>query len=323
LTLLPLALVASCGKAGNPLPPLRLTPEAPTELRVAQRGERIEMTGRAPRVSVDGMRLGVLEVQLFVTTGEGDPLKTAIPRVRRMAPGEAFTETLQPLPAPGTALRVVARARMKGRTSAPTPPMTLAVQAPPPPVAKATVERTDAGVRIGWRQGRQAPADGRRYWVYRRAEDGAYAVPLNPEPTASLTMEDPSPEANGAACYVVRAVVAVDPIVESADSEERCVTVRPPTPPATPGGLLAVPTGGDVDLSWSCATEVRIVAYRVYRAAGDAEAERRGETKAGRCSFRDENVPTDATLKYSLTSVDGEGRESTPAAFAPVRVRAH
>jgi hypothetical protein len=323
LTLLPFALLGGCGKAGNPLPPLRLTPQAPTELRLAQRGERIEISGRAPRVSVDGARLGVLDVQLFVTTGEGDPLKTVAPRERRLAPGEAFTETLQPLPVPGTALRVVARARMKRRMSAPTPFMTLAVQAAPPPVAKVIVERTDAGVRIGWKQGRQAAADARRYWVYRRAEDGVYVAPLNSEPTATLTMEDSSAEANGAVCYVVRAVAAIDPIVESADSEERCLTVRPPIPPATPGGLLAVPTGGDVDLSWSCAAEARIVGYRVYRATGDADAERRGETKAGQCSFRDENVPTDATLKYSLTSIDGDGHESTAAVFAPVRVRAH
>jgi hypothetical protein len=323
LTLLPFALVAGCGKAGNPLPPLRLTPEAPTELRVAQRGERIEMTGRAPRASVDGARLGVLDVQLFVTTGEGDPLKTTIPRERRLAPGEAFTETLQPLPAPGTALRVVARARMKSRMSAPTPLMTLAVQAALPPVAKVLVERTDSRVRIGWRQGQQVPADGRRYWVYRRAEDGVYAAPLNPEPTTNLTTEDSSAEANAAVCYVVRVVAAVDPIVDSGDSAERCLTVRPATPPPTPSGLLAVPTGGDVELSWSCAAETRIVAYRVYRVAGEADAERRGETKAGRCTFRDENVPTDALLKYSLTSVDGEGLESTAAVFAPVRVRAH
>ena len=67
--LLLVSFLPACGKKGDPLPPLRPTPAAITGLRVAQRGDRIEITLTAPRAGADGARLPVLDLELFVAEG--------------------------------------------------------------------------------------------------------------------------------------------------------------------------------------------------------------------------------------------------------------
>jgi hypothetical protein len=319
--LLALALAAACGRAGPPLPPIRLTPQTPSELRVAQRGDRVELRCRAPRASVDGARLTVLDVELFLTTDPGDPIKTTRPRVRRVAPGEAISETIQPLPLPGTTLRVVARARLKSRVSAPSPVVILEVQPSPPTARNLAVARLASGVQITWKPARNTAAGSMRYWVYRRVADGAYDAPLNAEPSTELTLDDKTADAEAAVCYVVRTVATSNPVVESGDSVERCLSKRAPAPPPAPHGLVAVPRGAAVELSWSCTTEAGVVAHRVYRVADTAPAERRAEIEAGKCVYRDEGVPAGVALHYTLTSVDNAGMESAPASFGNLRPR--
>jgi hypothetical protein len=321
-SLLLLALAVACGQVGPPRPPVRLMPQAPSDLRVAQRGDRIEVSCRAPRVSVDGVRLTVLDVEVFVATSEGDLVKTVSPRIHRVAPGEALSEIVRPLPGPGTALRVAARARIKHRFSALTPLVELQVQLPPPPVTDLVAERLASGVHISWRPSQDLAPGSKGYWVYRRSEDGAYGVPVNAEPTQESAIDDMSTDADGAICYVARTVTASDPAIESSDSGERCLPKRPLAPLPPPHGLVAVPSGGNVELSWSCTAEPRVVARRVYRVVGEAAAERRAEIKAGRCSYLDEGVPTSAALHYTVTSVDDAGNESAPASFETMRPRA-
>ena len=122
---------AGCGKRGDPLPPLSRTPQGVTELRLAQRGPALELSFVAPHTSAGGQRLGVLEVELLRAEGAGDFAKLSRRSVRRMAPGETFVEA-GPLPPVGTVIRVAARVRSGGETSAQSPLATLTVQAAPP-----------------------------------------------------------------------------------------------------------------------------------------------------------------------------------------------
>jgi hypothetical protein len=321
LSLLSLALSLACGRVGPPRPPIRLTPQAPSELRAAQRGDKIELTCRAPRVSVDGARLTLLDVEFLVTTGAGDPTKATPARAHRVAPGEVTSETMEPLPQPGTTLRVVARSRIGKRLSAPTWVASLEVQPPPPVARNLAVARSASSVEVSWKPARNISAAGMRYWVYRRPADGTYEAPLNAEPTAELTFDDKAADADAAVCYVVRTVATSTPVVESGDSVERCLAKRPPAPLPAPEGLVAVPSGANVELSWSCAAEPGVVGHRVYRASETGAAELRAEVKAGRCVYRDEGVPTGVALRYTLTSVGSAGNESAPASFGTLRPR--
>jgi len=320
-SLLLLALSLACGRVGPPRPPVRLTPQAPSELRVAQRGDRIELTCRAPRVSVDAARLKLLDLEFLVSTGAGDPSKAKPARSHQVAPGEMISETIEPLPPAGTALHLVARARVKKRLSPLTPVVSLEVQPSPPTPRNLAVARVASGVQITWKPARNIAAGSMRYWVYRRLAEGTYDAPLNTEPSVELTLDDKTADADSAVCYVVRTVATSNPVVESGDSVERCVAKRPPAPLPAPQGLVAVPSGANVELSWSCAAEPGVVGHRVYRAGETGAAELRAEVKTERCVYRDEGVPTGVALHYSLTSVDSAGNESPPASFGTLRPR--
>lgn len=74
-----------------------------------------------------------------------------------------------------------------------------------------------------------APAAAGGYWVYRRSAAARYGAPLSAAPLAAPPYED-TDAARETVCYVVRTVLATDPIIESADSNEVCI---PPEMPAS------------------------------------------------------------------------------------------
>lgn len=154
--LLLLALLPACGKKGDPLPPLRPTPAAVTDLRLAQRGDQVVITFTAPRAGVDGGRLPVLDLELLVAEGEGDFQKRARARRFKAAPGESFTET-EPLPAPGTYLRVAARGIARGHRGSLAEPARLVVSAPLASPTDLTAGVSAAGVTLSWRGEVPAP----------------------------------------------------------------------------------------------------------------------------------------------------------------------
>jgi hypothetical protein len=197
-----------CGKKGDPLPPLRPTPAAVTGLRAAQRGSELEIRFTAPRASTDGARLPVLEVELLVADREGDLPKVARTRRLKVAPGETVTET-EPLPAPGTALRVAARAIAKGNRGRPGELVRLTVVPPLGPPSGLAVALAKEGVTLAW--------------------EGEVPAPLpTPEPT-------PTPEPEAPATGVApKAQGPADPGRTLPDLPKEPPAPAPPEPPAVP-----------------------------------------------------------------------------------------
>lgn len=251
--LLPLA---ACGKRGDPLPPFPLTPQAITGFTVSQRGDHLEATGVAPRTTTSGQPLRVFEIEFLRADAEGDLEKVAQKQRVRVAPGETFHQTW-PLPAAGTSVRIAARAIHRGQRSILTPPVTLAVAAPPSAPTALTASLEAGAVVLGWTGG---PVR-----VYRKGQGGAYDAPLDPKPTADATYRDTRVAANDSWCYVVRAVAGTEPLVESPPSPEACVSVRDVFAPAAPTGVAALAVSGVVDVSWSPSTEADLAGYRIYR----------------------------------------------------------
>jgi hypothetical protein len=108
-TLLLALLLPGCGHRGDPLPPLRKTPPPVEDFRLAQRGDRLELTAVAPRASVDGVVYERVSVEFLHAEGTVD-LERVGRRLRvETSPGTRVVKTL-PLPAPGTLVRVAARA---------------------------------------------------------------------------------------------------------------------------------------------------------------------------------------------------------------------
>lgn len=220
--LLLLALLPACGKKGDPLPPLRPTPAAVTGLRVAQRGEQVQVTFAAPQASTDGARLPVLEIEILVALGEGDFLKVARGRRIKAAPGEVLRES-EPLPAPGTHLRIGARAFARGHRGNLGEPASLVVVAPLVPPADLTANATAEGVTLSWRGEVPAPLPTPTPKPLGPRPEGTPSPSVTPPP-GDLRPEKPEvgPPAPGVA----------DPRPPSTDPTG--APVAGPTPPPTP-----------------------------------------------------------------------------------------
>src|SRR6185436_3319069 len=118
-------------------------------LKLAQRGDMLEISYTTPRATTGGARLGLLDIEILRADAAGDFQKTAKRSKRRAAPGESLTET-SPLPPPGTTVRVAARAIDRGRVSALSPVATLFVQPVPPAPHDLVGELKAESVALAW-----------------------------------------------------------------------------------------------------------------------------------------------------------------------------
>lgn len=325
-----------CGKRGDPLPPLRRAPQPVSGLSVAQRGDQVELRFTAPRAWSDGARLPVVEIELLRADRDGALEQVAQRSVRRAAPGEALVES-EPLPPPGTTLRFAARARVNKTVSALAAAPALVVQAPPPAPTGVTAAPGAHGVNLAWQApalipqpspsplAGPAPATGPppaspspspvapSFRVYRRARDGRYLTPLIAAPTLSAAFEDSTAVQGQSYCYVVRSVLSLEPLVESAPSGEVCVDVKDVIPPSAPeSGEAFAQEDGNVEVSWSPVLETDLAGYRVYRRAGQGARERVAELPPVETRWLD-NLPGGSRRVYTVTAFDRAGNESTPS----------
>jgi hypothetical protein len=348
------ALCAACGHRGNPLPPLRRTPPAPQDFRLAQRGDALEVRATAPTASVDGIAYEALTVEFLYVEGQRDIEKAGQRRAVPAMPGRRVVGSL-PLPAPGTTIRAAARSAVGGERGQRTLTQALVVQVPLEAPHGLAAVLTGDGVALSWRGVRpkeaappalspaalpptlpaagRAPApapkaEGERtagteaagkgpprngFFVYRRLGGAAYDAPLVEEPLERRSVDDTVAPQGETACYVVRAVASVEPLVESAPSNEACVEVRDVTAPATPAGLAVMPREGGIEILWSPSAEPDLAGYRVYRTIPGGLPEKVAEVGGTRASWLDETARRGVVYRYAVTAFDQAGNESEPA----------
>jgi len=395
-SILLLALVA-CGKRGDPLPPLRRTPASVLGLKVAQRGDQLEVAYQAPGASIDGVRLTELQMELFIAQGEGDFEKLATRRSRKAQPGERVSELVSAPPA-GTTVKVAVRALARGRASVRTPVAGMIAQTPPVAPRALTAALVATGVALAWEGARPepvkaalptpaplagppgstatrptpqgagpaspqgstpsqgAPAGGPTppgaapagppgqpvspipgrtaspegaapaappfpggFSVYRRAKDGVYTVPLA-TPTDGSSFADTTVAPGQSFCYLVRAVASLEPLVESASSEEACVAVADISPPATPAGLSALASAEGIELTWSPSAESDLAGYRVLRAAPAGAPEPIAEVAPKETQFLDKSAVRGVRYRYRVVAFDHAGNASAPSEPAEVEL---
>lgn len=311
-----LSCCLACGKRGDPLPPLRPTPQPVTGLTLSQRGDRLEISVQAPRAGADGTPLRLVDLEILRADGEGDFASLAKRETLKAAPGELLSRSA-PLPAPGTLVRVTARASYKGRPSTEPPPLSLTVRTPLAAPTGLSAALAGAGVELRW-SGETTESGGFR--VYRRSGRGAFGAPLAATPVPGPPFSDTDVAPGQTLCYAVRSVASTDPLVESVPSQEACIDFKDVVPPPAPGGLTAVVEGGAVSLSWSPVTSTDLAAYRVYRSSGNAAPERLAELPASETRYRDSRLPPGELARYSVTAVDAVGNESEASGAATARL---
>jgi hypothetical protein len=155
--------------------------------------------------------------------------------------------------------------------------------------------------------------------VYRRAENGAFAAPLTGKPIETNTLLDAGAPLGTRWCYVVRGVAGLEPLIESAPSDEACADVKDIFPPAPPGGLAALVRGPGVEIAWSPSPEADLAGYRLWRSTGTEPPERLAELPAGELQFVDKTVRTGSIYRYYLTAFDTAGNESKPSPTVEAR----
>jgi len=362
-----LVALGACGHRGDPLPPLRHTPPALQEFRLAQRGNGLEVSVLAPGSSVDGIAYESLAIEFLSVEGPKDIEKTGRKRQVLAKPLERMVETL-PLPAAGSIARAAARG-IYGKEKGPrTLTMGLVVQSEVKAPGGLEVGLTEKGVHLAWTgdvpepvnatvQPAQipglpstVPGPGGRpssppsgtattpaaagagegagvariepekpksgFLVYRRVGSAAYTRPLPPGLLEKRALQDAVAPRGEKVCYVVRAAASLEPLVESAASNEACLEVRDISPPAAPTGLAVVPRERGLEVVWTPSADGDVAAYRVYREGPGEPRRRLAEIPAGGSAWTDEAAKPGVAYRYSLTAVDQAGNES--AATAPV-----
>lgn len=248
----------------------------------------------------------------------------AIPFSRRGRPGPPGAQAelpLTPLPDPPGGLRVSHDAAGlqlawepaggllgflldRGLPPEPTP----FVVPPPPPGAVAPLQTATVDSAI--------PPGPTTYNVYRelapdplalpsRNVPGPWSAPLpapvNPAPLAATSTTD-APALEREHCYVVRAQRGS---VMSEPSPRVCMTPVDLAPPATPGGLAAVPSEGSISLIWEPNSEIDLAGYLVLRSEpGDATLRQLTEAPITEARYRDMTVQPGRRYIYSVVAVD-------------------
>ena len=197
------------------------------------------------------------------------------------------------------------------------PPGTPAPGAPPPPPPAQVGPPPQPGPpppAAGTTPAALTPAPKSGFWVYRRAKAGGYGRPLLAEPTPDKSHLDADALAGQDWCYVVRAVVSNEPLIESGPSNEVCLTARDIAPPTVPAGLTLLAQPGALELRWSPSPEADLAFYRVSRAAPAGAPEKIAEVPAGTSVFLDSTAAPGTAYRYTITAVDRAGNESAPSA---------
>src|SRR5574341_913498 len=206
--------------------------------------------------------------------------------------------------------------RLPGAPVKPAAPGALPV---PPPPLESTPPRAapdpgkPAGAPDPAREGARAVTVEVRkagFHVYRRVGTESYRLPLAQQPLEEPSVTDTQAPQAASACYVVRAAASIDPLVESAASNEACLEVRDIQPPATPTGTAVLPREHGLEVLWTPSLEEDLAGYRVYRETPSEPRSRVVELPAARSAWLDATARPGVVYQYDVTAFDRAGNES-------------
>jgi hypothetical protein len=132
-------------------------------------------------------------------------------------------------------------------------------------------------------------------------------TPLNAEPLATLTFDDPRVEFGLERCYEVRTVEAAGTLltVESDPSPPVCVTAVDTFPPAAPANLAAVGSEGAINLIWDPSSDPDLAGYVVLRGeAGGGTLAAITPAPIKETTYRDAAVTRGTRYVYAVVALD-------------------
>ncbi|MEM9557006.1 MAG: hypothetical protein AAGC60_22300 [Acidobacteriota bacterium] len=272
-----------CGKKGDPLPPLRSTPQPTKDLSVRQEGSLLMLELTYPRTTVGGQPLDGVDTvelwrlrqdarddgempqvdarqfqggaeQLMTLSGSelegsivGDSIQLKLPIELAETPQ---AETYGVRTTKGIEASVFSNLATVMPVASPTPPANLALEA------------RAAGVVVTW----EAAEDPEAFDVFRRrATERGYEGRLRRVPGDVRRMVDRTASYGERYIYTLRTVVDSDPLVYSDPAGEREVTYEDRFAPPLPANLVALPERGAVRLRWDASDADDVAGYILYR----------------------------------------------------------
>jgi hypothetical protein len=323
-------VLGACGRKAPPVAPERRVPQPITDLRGLVREGSIELTWSLPRRRVDNSRLIDLEtarVFRLEDGGQGEPRSalltngriagyTEVGAVRLADQGSSRGQNDRVVFADHRDLTVgrrytyvVLTADAQGRTSAPSPRLSLMFVAPPRPPGELRAEPGEHEVRLSW----QAPtrftddtpvAEPLVYEVLRAPSPDAPLTPVTRTEPGGTATTDRGLENDRAYYYAVRAIRRDGTTVaEGVPSPRVAATPTDVTPPAAPADLVAIPSEREVRLSWTLGTDPDLAGYIIYRAAGGGPWVRVGSVRVPATTFTDRDLAP-GIYRYAVTAQD-------------------
>jgi len=328
------AALGACGRKGPPVAPEFRVPQPVSDLRGVVREGGIELSWSVPRSRVDHTRLidpGLARVFRTDDAGQGDPrpalltgdriagyteigtIRLADPPSALVRDGQIVFSDRRDLAAGRRYTYVVVTTDTRGRSSQPSPRLTLTFLATPGSPTDLTAEPGERRVRLSWRPPTRfsdgSPVDAPLvYEILRSPTPEAPLVPVGRTEPGATTATDAGLENDRTYHYAVRAIRR-EGASESQGEPTARVAATPTdlTPPAPPTDLLAIALPGTVRLSWTPSPDSDVARYVVHRADGAGPFVRVGSVRAPATTFTDQDVPP-GSYRYAVTAQDGSVR---------------
>ena len=301
-------LLAGCAYVGEPLAPALNVPRPVTDLAVEQVGEQVILRFRLPAQSTETLPVEIRAIEVRAQWPGGEKMLAVTRGEQGMASAVA---PAKPWAGQGVALQARSQSR-QGKWSDWSPAPAIQVEEPVETPAMVKAEAVAEGVRFSWRKS-AVPMR-----IERRAADAkAFSEAVVAPPGDSWV--DSQARFGEQQHYRLTAVSSV-----SARSESVEVSLLPidKFAPAVPAAFAAVAGLGSIELSWERPPELDLAGFHVYRApgAGGGEFARLNPALIQAANFSDRTVQAGAAYVYSVSSVDGNGNESTRS--QPVEIKA-
>ena len=340
--------LAACGRRGVPVPPESRRPQAVSDLTAVAREDGVEVSWTVARRRADNSRIlepGWTRLYRVDDAGTGEP-RAAILRDDRVA-GYTALETFPLQEPPSTFLRggrimfvdrrglvygrrytyVVTTTDAQGRTSAPSARVSITYIAPPERPQGLQIQAGDRTARLQWQPPAKlvdgsAVTDPLVYDVLRATDARAEPSVIARTAAGVRAFEDRGLDNDQTYYYAVRAIRTTATATAAGAAGERvAVTPMKTTPPAPVKDVTAVPSRGEVRVSWRPSPERDVASYIVYRIGRGGTPMRVGAVRPPTTTFVDRDVPP-GTYRYMVTAQDASARanESDPSNEVTVTV---
>lgn len=312
-----LSLLAGCGYVGQVQPPALDIPQKVIDLRAAEEGSQITAEfSIAPKTTENLPLKSLRSVELFTgpAEGSGDVEKWAASAARYQVAASGPGALIEHFPAQAwVGKTVVLRVRAtgpKGKRSAWSDPVVLAVIAPLARPATPVAESRKDGVLLAWRGA--AP----RFRVFRAAGE---AMPQTLSDSNKTEYLDDSAQFGITYRYYVMALAEETQRSEVSEASA-AITPVDKFPPEVPANVTAVAGINTIELAWQGNTEADFRGYNVYRSV-DGGAFEKIATLIEAPVYSDDKVEAGKMYRYSVSAVDLVGNESDKSPAQTVRLQ--